>query len=156
MIAVVGETQSEALSNQLVVVSSDFKRGTETAEIIHQHFKAKKPLRIDERLRERNFGELNMTSSTNYQKVWSQDALDPNHTTFGCETVSSVLSRTTALIKELEEEFKNEGKVILLVSHGDTLQITMTAFVGVSPQHHRSLDHLRNCDVRELVKILKD
>lgn len=152
MIAIVAGTHSDLLSDKLVVVSSDFKRAKETAEILHQHFKVREPLCIDKRLRERNFGELNMTSSTNYQKVWTNDAQHPDHTMFGCESVTSVLSRTISLIKNLEEEHENDGKIILLVSHGDTLQITITAYAGVAPECHRSLGHLGNCDVRELVK----
>ena len=90
--ALLGESESEFLSDKLVVVSSDFKRARETAEIMHQHFIVKAPLRLEHGLRERDFGELNMTDSSNYQKVWSQDAHNPNHTSFGCETVTNVLS----------------------------------------------------------------
>ena len=115
----------------------------------------KAPLRLETSLRERDFGELNMTDATNYQKIWSCDAQDPNHTEFSCESVTSVLSRTSALIQRLEEEYKHEERLILLVAHGDTLQITRTAFAGIAPECHRSLDHLGNCDVRELIRPTK-
>ena len=148
----VGESVSKFLSDKLVVISSDFKRAKETAKIIHQHFQVKAPLRLECSLRERNFGELNLTESSNYQKVWAHDAQDPNHTIFACESVSSVFSRTLALIESLEAEYRNKGKVIVLVSHGDTLQITLTSYAGLAPECHRTLDHLANCDVRELVQ----
>ena len=147
-----GESARESLSDKLLVISSDFKRAKETANIVHQYFQVKAPLRLEHSLRERNFGELNMTESSNYQKVWVFDAQDPNHTTFGSESVMSVFSRTSALIESLEAEYKNKGKVIVLVSHGDTLQITLTTYAGVAPECHRTLQHLHNCDVRELVR----
>lgn len=151
LMSILGESASEILSDKLIVISSDFKRAKETAKLIHQHFQVKTPLHFEQSLRERNFGELNLTESSNYQKVWVHDAQDPNHTVFGCESVASVFSRTSALIESLEAEYRDKGKVIVLVSHGDTLQITLTAYAGVAPECHRTLDHLANCDVRELV-----
>ena len=152
LLAHIGETQSHLLSDNLVVVSSDFKRALETATIIHEHFKVKAPLRLERNLRERDFGQLNLTNASNYHKVWRHDALNPTHTEFGCETVMSVLSRTTMLLEKLKKEFQFEEKIVLLVSHGDTLQITLTAYAGVAPEYHRTLSSLGNCDVRELVE----
>ena len=151
---IVGESSAEFLSDKLVVISSDFKRAKETAKIIHQHFQVKAPLRLERSLRERNFGELNLTEATNYQRVWAHDAQDPNHTVFGCESVMSVFSRTSALIESLEAKYKNKGQLILLISHGDTLQVSLTAYAGIAPECHRTLDHLDNCDVKELVRPL--
>ena len=65
-----------------------------------------------------------------------------------------VFSRTRSLIDKLEEEFYLKGMFVLLVSHGDTLQITMTRYAGVAPECHRSLCHLGNGDVREIVRLL--
>ena len=152
LMTIIGELAREILSDKLIVISSDFKRAKETAKIMHQYFHVKAPLRLERSLRERNFGELNLTESSNYQRVWAHDAQDPNHTIFGCESVMSVFSRTSVLIESLEAEYKNKGKVIVLVSHGDTLQITLTAYAGVAPECHRTLDHLANCDVRELIR----
>ncbi len=64
-------------------------------------------------------------------------------------SVASVATRVKDLIVDLETRFREH--VIVLVSHGDTLQILQTVFVGLSPGQHRSLPHLANCEVRELV-----
>ena len=56
--------------------------------------------------------------------------------------------------KRLESGYQDDGRIILLVSHGDTLQITLTAYAGIAPERHRSLEHLSNCDVRELTRQL--
>ncbi|GEM_PF-6369883 len=52
-----------------------------------------------------------------------------------------------------EEEVRakvQQDKTILLVSHGDPLQILETAFKDISPALHRSLPHLQTGDVRAL------
>ena len=41
----------------------------------------------------------------------------------------------------------------ILVSHGDTLQIALTHFSGVSAHMHRHQPHLHNCEVRLLQRI---
>merc|ERR1719414_343626 len=40
--------------------------------------------------------------------------------------------------------------MVVLVSHGDALQLLQTAFQGVSPSEHRSLPHLHPGELREL------
>jgi len=39
---------------------------------------------------------------------------------------------------------------IILVSHGDTLQILQTYFQGIDPHRHRTLPHLETCTFRLL------
>jgi hypothetical protein len=39
---------------------------------------------------------------------------------------------------------------VILVAHGDVLQILQTAFEGVDPREHRSLPHLPNAELRWL------
>jgi broad specificity phosphatase PhoE len=67
-------------------------------------------------------------------------------------SVAHVAHRVSAMIVDLEAQHSQRLNVIL-VSHGDTLQILQSCFAGVSPAQHRSLPHLHNCEVREL-KIL--
>ena len=141
--------QSEhSFSEKLMIVSSDFKRTRETAEILHTHLLAKTPVRFEEALRERHFGQFHMTDGANYQRIWDQDAVDPSHTSYGNESVIDVALRTSQLVHNLEEEFKN--RIILLVAHGDTLQILSAVFLGTEPNKHRALPDLDNCEIRVL------
>ncbi len=138
------------LTAKLLIISSDFKRTRETAETLHQCLHPIAPVRLDPRLRERNFGSLNGSHSSNYQRVWDEDAKSTTHTSCGCESVSSVFRRTLELVDDIESE--NEGKIIVLVSHGDTSQITITGYRGLSPHEHRDLPHLDNCHFVELAQ----
>jgi len=136
------------LDENTVIISSDFKRAVETANITRAELGAN-PIQLTERLRERSFGSHEGKSNERYQLVWNDDANDPTHTHESVESVESVLERATSII--LEQEKKHEGLTFLLVSHGDTLQILQTAFSDIGSAKHRSLPHLNNAEIRELV-----
>ena len=64
------------------------------------------------------------------------------------ESVMSVIDRTTSLIEELEQ--KHDNCIIILVAHGDVLQILQTAFLDISPREHRKLPHLKQAEIRRM------
>ena len=133
-----------------MVVSSDFKRTRETAEILHAYLLAKTPIRFEKALRERRYGAFDMmpVAIENERKVAELDKDDPSHTKYGIESVISVVERMSTLVKKLDEEYKD--KIFLLVSHLDPLQILITTFLGIPPGDHTSLPLLENCNIREL------
>lgn len=103
-------------------------------------------------LRERFFGvfEGACPSDSIYDKVWAQDkANEPDSDHFGVESIQNVVSRTTELILDLENTWSD--KIIILVSHGDVAQILLSVCAAIDPRFHRSLPHMENCDVRELL-----
>jgi broad specificity phosphatase PhoE len=59
-----------------------------------------------------------------------------------------VLDRVTALVADLER--RHAGRDILLVSHGDTLQILEAGFLRLDPSRHRRLSPLATAEIREL------
>ena len=138
------------LSTDLLIYSSDFSRARETAEIIGREINAEILERIE--LRERFFGQLEGKSSQSYDVIWTQDAIDPTHSNFNVESVFQVQTRTTRLIAELEQ--KHSEKKILLVSHGDTLQILEAIFLDLNPAEHRSIPLLQNAEIRLLNTII--
>jgi len=133
------------LSSKTVLFSSDFSRAVETAQIV-QGILGASDVHTTELLRERRFGDWERTPNSNYARVWKLDKDDANHTDDNVESVNSVLERATRLIVELEEKYSN--KDILLISHGDTLQILQTGFQKVPPTEHRSLTHLETAEIR--------
>jgi probable phosphoglycerate mutase len=100
-------------------------------------------------LRERNFGELELHSDSAYRGIWQLDALDADHRQSRVESVNQVLERLTRLVRSLEEH--HNGRDILLVSHGDPLQILQTAFMRADARKHRVIvPPLQNAEVRTL------
>jgi broad specificity phosphatase PhoE len=139
---------NKVLDNTTVIVSSDFTRARETAEIAREILGADKII-ITPLLRERSFGNWEGKPNKHYQDVWNDDRNDAHHKINNVESTAEVLTRTIALIKELEDKY--HGRNMLLVSHGDALQILQTAFEKVSSSHHRSLKHLETAEIRELL-----
>jgi broad specificity phosphatase PhoE len=135
------------LPGDTVICSSDFSRARETAEIMRAHLGAPE-VTIAEALRERCFGDLEGTPAANYARVWAADNADPGHASGGVESATAVLDRATGLIADLERRYR--GRDILLVSHGDTLQILQAGFLRMEPDRHRQVPHLETAEIREL------
>lgn len=135
------------LDSETIIISSDFKRARETAEIAKNILKTQ-PIILKINLRERYFGDWDQTDHNNYKETWSLDSSDASHKIKNVESVNEVVKRATEMIKELEN--KHSNKKILLVSHGDTLQILQTAFEKVDGKNHRSFPHLETAGLRKL------
>ena len=131
-----------------VIYSSDFSRAKETAEIVRQTIEAKNEVRLTKALRERHFGTWEKKDHKHYHDVWASDKHSADHTTEEVESVNSVLSRTTRLVLDIENQYA--GKNILLVSHGDCLQILQTGFQKTEPSKHRSIMHLETAEIRQM------
>lgn len=136
------------LSSSTRIISSDFKRAEETAQIAHNLLQSNYDLELDISLRERDFGEFELLTDKSYQIPWGHDATDSSHTFDNVESADSVMDRVTALISNLEEN--NSAACFLLVAHGDTLQILQTAFLRLSASKQRTMPHLNNAEIREL------
>lgn len=130
-----------------VICSSDFSRARQTAEVVRAHLGAEKVV-LAEALRERCFGHWEGLPVGNYAHVWAADEADPWHVDGNVEPAAAVLDRVTAFIAQLERQ--HCGRDILLVSHGDTLQILQAGFFRMNPSRHRSLPHLAMAEIRRL------
>ncbi|XP_057769129.1 uncharacterized protein LOC130989200 [Salvia miltiorrhiza] len=76
-------------------------------------------------LRERFFGSsFELKSHDKYSEIWALDAKDPFLQPEGGESVADVVTRLTSALALMESEF--EGCTVLIVSHGDPLQILQT------------------------------
>ena len=146
-----------------VICSSDFSRARQTAEIVRARLGAP-PVVVAAALRERCFGDLEGTATGNYARVWAadeagagdtagdgrdgRDGRDGEDAGGGVEPAAAVLDRVSALVTELERRYA--GRDILLVSHGDTLQILQAGFLRMDPAAHRRLPHLGIAEIRAL------
>lgn len=115
------------------ILHSDFLRTTETAARLAGHFDV--AMSADARLRERDFGELERQADSHYPTVWVEDIHDPKHTRYGVESVAHVAQRMRAVIDSLEQAY--QGETLLVVSHGDPLQILLTALEARALNEHR-------------------
>ena len=136
------------LDENTLIVSSDFKRARESAEIMQRLLISLTPVKFDHRLRERHFGELELKSDNAYESVWHEDQIDTDNRLRAVESPNQVMTRVSALISEYEG--KVSGAALLLVSHGDALQILQAAFSKLDASTHRQQKHLETGEIREL------
>lgn len=130
-----------------IIYSSDFRRARETAEVARAALGAG-PVHLTPALRERAFGELEGGPNTAYGPTWARDRQDPDHRDRGVEPARAVQARAWALVQELERT--HEGATVLLVAHGDPLQLVATAFQGRDAGEHRDVPHWEPGEVRRL------
>ena len=130
------------------VVSSDFLRARQTATLAAAYFELPEPV-LEQGLRERFFGRWDGQADSGYAEVWALDAA--NIEGVGeVEPVAAVLQRALDVLHALEARYT--GEVLLLVSHGDLVQILQTAFVGLAAGEHRCVQHHETAEIRLLAE----
>lgn len=137
------------LDTATIIVSSDFRRASETAGIIHDLLSSKASPCIDQRLRERHFGELELGPDDAYASVWREDEINADNRQRAVESPNQVMTRVSELILDYESRYAEA--TVLLVSHGDALQILQTAFAGQDASNHRRQRHLATAEIRPLL-----
>jgi len=130
-----------------IICSSDFARARQTAQIVRAQLGAAEVV-IAEALRERCFGDWEGTATGNYARVWAADEANPGHANGNVESAAAVLDRASAFVADLDRRYS--GRDILLVSHGDTLQILQAGFLRMDPSAHRRLPALETAEIRRL------
>jgi broad specificity phosphatase PhoE len=139
---------ASALPRGTLIYSSDFARAAQTAQLVRAYLRSPGVV-LTPALRERDFGTWEGTPAGNYQHVWAADEASGTAAGPGVESVHAVLARATALVIELEHQ--HVGRDILLVSHGDTLQILQAGFGRTDPARHRGLPHLETAEIRRML-----
>jgi broad specificity phosphatase PhoE len=118
-----------------VVYSSDLGRALMTAQLVsepigHEH----SSIRIETRLRERNFGRLQGMTGQEIQQtrpnVWTRmKNFDPSWKPEGGESMHDVTERAWDAVLDIVQ--KNRGRRILIVSHGGTISMIVRQVLGL-------------------------
>jgi len=130
-----------------VIVSSDFLRAMQTAEIICSVLSLES-VESDPRLRERYFGHWDGTCYLHYADTWKKDAVDPDQEIGGSESANTVRRRMVEVVNELDVQFC--GRDVILVSHGDPLRMLQTAFAGLDTSLNRTIPYFETAEWRLL------
>ena len=78
------------LDHSTLIYSSGFLRALQSAEVARRVLAAA-PVRVRAALRERDFGELELSAHTNYERVWVEDLAAPAYSRWQVEPVAAVL-----------------------------------------------------------------
>jgi broad specificity phosphatase PhoE len=139
--------KEQGLLQGAAVHSSPFLRATQTAAIAAEVLGATGFV-ADDRLRERWLGQMEMTPDANYQRVWQEDARDPDHTLWGVEAATAVLKRAVALV--LQVASTGPGRGVLLVTHGDVASVLLCAAAQQDLRGHHVGHAMRTAELRSL------
>ena len=152
--------RAKELSCGVAICSSDFLRARHTADICHAAMVEAdvavwptEGVSLRQELRERWFGIFDGGKDDMYENVWREDALDESHEKFGVESVRSVLIRARRLLATVRAQLgpsHSQRWLLLLVAHGDVLQILQTHFDGVDPRLHRKVAPLPTATLRAI------
>ncbi len=143
--------EQHGLDGSTLIFCSDFKRTRGTARLAADCLKCSNTIQIDIRLRERYFGDYEAGSADIYETVWLADRKNAHQTDQGVESVFSVAQRMTDLVRSVDHDF--EGRKLLIVSHGDPLQILECCFREHDIAAHRELEPLNTAELRELTAL---
>lgn len=136
------------LDQDLIIVSSDYLRARETAQIVADVLQTYNSIVLLPELRERDFGDWELRHQSNYNTVWEQDEKHPDQSINAVESVALTLARGIEVIELLEKKYTS--RTILLVGHGDVLQILSAHYSGLEPRLHRTIQSIKNADIRPL------
>lgn len=107
-----------------ICFSSPYKRAITTANIL---LGTKFPILIDERLSERNFGNLE-GGSFDYRYTWKFWDYCLNKSDYGVEPIQDLFKRTKSFIEYLKVKYND--KRILIVSHAATIRALHYNIIG--------------------------
>ena len=130
---------SHALDRQTLIFTSPLKRTRETAQLLKNILNTTEPV-ISASLIERSFGDFDGGSDENYQKVWNLDLKSDSAESFKVETVAQVQARLISFLSSLDLN-KLRGSKIVLVSHGDPINIILAYAKGDDSVNHRSFNN---------------
>lgn len=136
----------QGLDPGALIVTSDFARARETAEEFAAALGAEAPRR-EARLRERGFGIHDEGSASVYDIIWATDRRRGLHDG-GVEQVTAVAQRVLAVLREADEQARKAP--VVLVGHGDVLQIALALGASMDPHDHRDVPHLGNAEIRRV------
>lgn len=136
--------ENNILLENVRICYSPFSRTTHTAEVVasvlNLPFEGPQ-CKVMEGLRERFFGpSFELLSHDKYPEIWALDEKDPFMRPEGGESVNDVVSRLATAMAAMELEF--QGCAILVVSHGDPLQILQTLLNAVKQVTEPNCDNL--------------
>ncbi len=123
-----------------IILTSPLSRARITASII-----ADKPIIIDKRLIERDYGsfEMKRKSQIAYKEFWNyEDDLKVN----GGESIKDFFYRVSSLIQGLNQKYSN--KTVLLVTHGGVARAIHYYITGIPKNNDLTVLKVPNCSVR--------
>ena len=133
-----------------LIICSPLKRARKTAEIINEVINCK--IICDERISERNCGNIEGTTKSEWNKIVEDDVniinnYNLNWSKQNVEPIRDVCKRVWNLLDEIQKEYKDKN--ILIVTHGGTCRAINAYFNGISEDGTVVSANIKNCEIKE-------
>ena len=133
-----------------LIICSPLKRTRKTAEIINETINSE--IIIDERIIERNCGNIEGTTKDEWTSIVNEDIdiinnYNLNWDKQNVEPIKDVCKRVWNLLDEIQEKYKDKN--VLLVTHGGTCRAINAYFNGISEEGIVVSAKIKNCEIRE-------
>lgn len=145
-------SRDSGFGSDIVIVSSPLPRARQTAEVLRAATGSTSVM-VEDRIRERGFGDMELQGADLYHEVWTRDARSATHTYRGAESLCSVANRQLKVLHGLESVMA--GRIIVLVGHADPLNILKAALWGQPLRNHRKILSIENAEIQPLTATLK-
>lgn len=146
------EKAREQLNNYKIdlIICSPLKRARKTAEILNDVINCK--IIVDERIIERNCGEVEGTTKDKWNSIIGEDIdvinnYNLNWNKQSIEPIQTVCERVWNLLDEIQGKYKDKN--VLLVTHGGTCRAINAYFNGIGEDGHVQSAKIKNCEIRE-------
>lgn len=146
------EKAREQLNNYKIdlIICSPLKRARKTAEILNDVINCK--IIGDERIIERNCGEVEGTTKDKWNSIIGEDIdvinnYNLNWNKQSIEPIQTVCERVWNLLDEIQGKYKDKN--VLLVTHGGTCRAINAYFNGIGEDGHVQSAKIKNCEIRE-------
>lgn len=146
------EKAREQLNNYKIdlIICSPLKRARKTAEILNDEINCK--IIDDERIIERNCGEVEGTTKDKWNSIIGEDIdvinnYNLNWNKQSIEPIQTVCERVWNLLDEIQDKYKDKN--VLLVTHGGTCRAINAYFNGIGKDGHVQSAKIKNCEIRE-------
>ncbi len=135
-------------SSDVEILASDFRRTRETAELVASSLGSSIPVRLNQGLRERSFGDLEGRVLKTMEPLLRAQGIQEVIRRFRCERAESVQQRVVRVVHEAEDACRR--RTLLLVTHADPIQALMAAFAGLGADETERIVPLGYAEVAEI------
>jgi broad specificity phosphatase PhoE len=136
----------------LLILSSPLSRALESAEIFAKALRRGGALQVElevcDSLRERGYGTLEGAAVSAWAKLHHADLQDAYRAPYGAECAAAMFHRLHGLFCRIEQT--HAGRVVVLVSHCDPIQVMQNFFESGARGHYSEVGELLNGAVVEL------
>ncbi len=126
-------------TSQTRIITSPLLRARQSASILQQKI-CNASLESDDRIAERQYGELEGEPESRWKELREHDLKHPTLSHRQAESLSAFIARIKGFLRE--KETSSCQTTYLIVSHSDPIQVARSLLISPSPKHYSEVAEL--------------